>query len=288
MPYIPGTNLGGRRADLGIVPLGAVDGAGVAWHLQELEGWDSPEIRAGFSERDADHGSWASPVYLSHRPITLAGKIEASDLGALDGAIDQLTAAVALTDTVLVVYETVPKQATVRRSGKVLVRPITDRIAEYSLLLTAADPRRYATTLQSQSTGLPSVSGGLTLPATLPWTISTTVTGGAFTLTNDGSIATRPVFTVVGPADSPVIACTQPDGTVIQLAYSSTLGSGDTLIIDCDAHTVSLGGVSRRRYLSALPYWPEILPASTLSVQWSAASYDPSALLTGTCRSAWM
>ncbi|MFJ8208091.1 phage distal tail protein [Streptomyces sp. NPDC096033] len=288
MPYIPGTNLGGRRVDLGALSLGAVDTAGVAWHLQELEGWDSPEVRSDYSEREADHGAWAAPVYLGQRPITLAGKIEAPDPASLDGAMEQLLAAASLTDTTLVVYETTPKQAVVRRSGKTLARPITDRIAAYSLLLTAADPRRYSTTLQAQSTGLPSVVGGLILPITPPLTIDTTVTGGGFTLANEGSIGTRPVFTITGPADQPVITCTQPDGTVIQLAYSGTLGVGDVLSIDCDAHTVSLSGVSRRRYLSALPYWPEIAPASTLSVQWFATSYDPAALLTGTCRSAWM
>jgi hypothetical protein len=40
--------------------------------LQTLEGWDSPEIRAEFQDREADHGAWASPVYLGSRPITLA------------------------------------------------------------------------------------------------------------------------------------------------------------------------------------------------------------------------
>lgn len=289
MPYVAGNTLGGRRADLGTLALGAVDDAGVAWHLQELEGWDSPEVRAESSLREADHGAWLAPVYLGQRPVTLTGKIEALDLASLDGAVEQLISAASLTDTTLTVYETTPKQAVVRRSGKPLVRPITDRIAEYSLLMTAGDPRRYSTVLQSQSTGLPSTTGGLTLPITLPISITTVVTGGAFTLANEGSIATRPVFTIVGPAESPVIACTRLDGTVIQLAYSDTLGSGDELVIDCDAHTAVLNGaVSRRRYLSTLPTWPEILPDSSLAVQWSALAYDAAALLTGTCRSAWM
>jgi hypothetical protein len=289
VPYIPGSTLGGRRVDLGALALGAVDGAGIAWHLQELEGWDSPEVRAEYAPREADHGAWASPVYLSQRPITLAGKIAAPNLAALDGAIEQLIAASALTDTVMTVYESTPKQTVVRRSGKPLIRLVTDRVAEYSLLMTAGDPRRYSTVLQSQSTGLPSVTGGLTLPITLPLSISTTVTGGAFILSNEGSIATRPIFTIEGPAASPIIACSGPDSTVMQLAYSDTLGAGDSLVIDCDAHTVVLNGtVSRRRYLSAPLGWPEILPDSTLAVQWSAVAYDPDALLTGTCRAAWM
>lgn len=287
MPYIPGSTLGGRRVDLGSVSLGTVDGAGVAWHLQELEGWDGSDLRAEYSLREADHGAWAAPVYLNQRPITLTGKIEAPNLSALDGAVEQLIAAAALTDTTLIVYETTPKQATVRRSGKPLLRPVTDRIAEYSLLVTAGDPRRYSTTLQSQSTALPSVTGGLTLPITMPVTISATTVAGSITLTNAGTIATRPVFTLNGPVTTPAISVQYPTGTVRALLYSDSLDVGDVLVIDSDAHTVVLNGTaSRRLYLSG--QWPEIPPGSSVTVSWTAASYDANALLTGTCRSAWM
>lgn len=289
MPYIPGASLGGRRVDLGGVSLGMVDAAGVAWHLQALEGWDGADQRSEYSVREADHGAWAAPVYLNQRPITLAGKIEAASLATLDAAMEQLIAACSLTDTTLTVYETTPKQALVRRSGPPLLRPVTDRIAAYSLLVTAADPRRYSTVLQSMTTGLPSVTGGLTVPIVMPIVISTTSTGGAFILTNEGSFATSPTFTITGPADTPVIVCERPDGSTIQLAYSDTLGVGDTLVIDCAAHEVTLNdAVSRRRYLSLQSSWPEVAAGSSLSVQWSSLTYDAAAMLTGTCRSAWM
>ncbi|MGW4505686.1 phage distal tail protein [Streptomyces sp. NPDC004436] len=289
MPFVPGAQLGGRRADLGSIALGMVDTGGVAWHLQALEGWDGSDLRSEYSPREADHGAWGAPVYLRQRPIVLKGKVEAPSLATLDAAVEQLIAAVALTDTTLTVYESTPKRATVRRSGSPLIQPITDRVAEYSLMVTAADPRRYSTVLQSKSTGLPSATGGLTVPVTVPFTINTTITGGAFTLVNEGSIETRPLFTITGPAAMPVIVCEQQDGTTMQLAYSDTLGTGDTLAIDTDAHTVTLNGtVSRRRYLSAQPAWPTITPGGSLAVQWTASAYHASALLTGTCRSAWM
>ncbi|MFD8949469.1 hypothetical protein ACFV0B_11500 [Streptomyces xanthophaeus] len=287
MPYTPGASLGGRLADLGAIPLGAVDGAGVAWHLQTLDGWDGPDLEAQYSAREADHGAWAAPVYLRQRPVTLAGKIEAPALPALDAAIEQLIAACSLTDTTLTVHETIPKQATVRRSGPPRVRHVTDRVAEFSLLVTAADPRRYSTTLQTQTTGLPSVTGGLTLPLTVPLTITASTSSGQLTLTNSGTIGTRPIFTIDGPVDSPVIVVQYADSTVRQLAYSQALGTGDQLVIDTAARSVTLNAsVSRRRYLSV--QWPEIPPASAVTVQWSAASYSASALLTASARSAWM
>lgn len=287
--YIPGQQLAGRTATLGGITLGAVDAGGIAWTLDRdgLQGWDGTDVRTEYSERTSDHGSWAGPTYLTHRVITLTGKIVAPDLAALDVAVEQLLAAASLTDTLLTVAESIPKQALVRRSGRPLVRLETDRIASWSLLLTAADPRRYSTTLQSQSTALPSVTGGLTLPITLPITISTTTVAGSFILTNAGSIATRPVLTITGPVTTPAIVASLPDGSVRQLTYSDTLASGDVLVIDCGARTAVLNGsVSRRRYLSG--QWPEIPPGSQATFQWSAASYSPSALLAGTCRAAWM
>ncbi|MFF5778179.1 hypothetical protein ACFY7Y_14660 [Streptomyces virginiae] len=283
------TILGLLPVTLGSLDLLATDGAGVDWVITDVKGWDSPGVRAELAPRQADHGAWASPVYLDARPITLTGSIVAPTREAMDAAIEQLIVAVSLTDTTLTIGESTPKQATVRRSGQLLIERQGPYSATYSALVTAADPRRYSTVLQSQSTGLPSVTGGLTLPITLPITISTTSTGGGFTLSNAGTIATRPTFTLRGPAASPVITATRPDGTIYQLAYSQTLGAGDTLVIDTAAHSVILNGsVSRRPFLSAQPSWPEILPGSSLAVRWTASAYDPAALLTGTCRSAWM
>ncbi|PJN24067.1 phage tail domain-containing protein [Kitasatospora sp. CB02891] len=289
MGYTPGQILGGRTVTLGTLVLGQVDAAGVAWTVSKdgLRGWDGAPVRAQYSDRTADHGSWAGPTYLAARPITVAGTVTAPDLATLDAAYDQLAAAAALTDTVLVVGETSPKQATVRRSGEVLWRLDTDRIASYSVMLTAADPRRYSTMLQTASTGLPAAGAGITLPITLPLTIPAGGSSGQLTLTNGGTIGTRPVFTITGPVTAPAILVQYPDSTVRQLAYSDTLGAGDQLVIDTDAHTAILNGVaSRRRYLSGM--WPEIGPGQTVTVQWTAASTDPAALLTASCRSAWM
>jgi hypothetical protein len=286
--YTPGSTLGGLRVDLGTIPLGGVDSAGVAWALTKLEGWDSPDIWITHSRRMADHGAWASPAYMQPRVLAPQGTIVAPSRAVLDGALDQFQAAVSLGDTLFVVYETTPKQCIVRRSGKLLVERQTDRVATYSALLTAADPRRYSTTLQSQSAGLPQVTGGTALPWTLPLTIASGSQSGTLTLTNAGTTATRPVLTITGPVTPPTAIVVQlSDGSVRQLTYSDALNSGDQLVIDCNAHTVMLNGTaSRRRYLSG--QWPEIPPGGSATIQWTSNGYSSAALLTGTCRSAWM
>lgn len=281
------TQIGPTPISLGSLELSVRDDSGVDWIVTDVKGWSGSGVRAETTARQADHGAWASPVYLDSRPITLTGVVSAPSREYRDAAAEQLLTAVSLTDTLLVIGETTPKQVTVRRSGEPIIELVNSYSFTYSALVTAPDPRRYSTVLQSQTTGLPSVTGGLVLPIVLPITFSTTSTGGAFTLTNEGTIATRPTFTVTGPAANFVISCTQPGGEITQLTYSDSIGVGDTLVIDTDAHTVMLNGtVSRRRYLSGT--WPEILPGSSLSVQWSALAYDAAAMLTGTCRSAWM
>ncbi|WP_432114012.1 phage distal tail protein [Streptomyces sp. S1] len=289
MSYVAGQNLGGLRADIGPVPLGSVDSAGVAWRLQELQGWDSPEVRTEMQQREADHGAWSSPVYLGERPITAAGVIEAADRASLEDAMERLRSAVTLTDTLLVVYESTPKQAVVRRSGKLVLQYLTDRLASYSLMVTAPDPRRYATVLQSDETMLPITTGGLVPPVTPPVTIVSTSVSGVIDAPNVGSFETRPLFLIDGPVTLPKVLVQMPDGTVRSLVYSQSLGDGDQLVIDTDAHSVILNGdVSRRRFLSTPTGWPVIPPGSMVSIQFTAAAYSSGATLTARWRSAWM
>jgi len=290
VPFTAGQDLGGLWADLGTVQLGRVDSLGVAWALQTLDGWDGAEVRAEYTDREADHGAWASPVYLGARPITLAGTITAPDRVTLEGALEQLRSAAALSDTTLVVYELAgAKQATVRRSGKPLMAYVTDRIATYSVMVTAADPRRYSSTLQSGTAMLPSTTGGLTWPVTFPVTFSATTVSGVINALNSGTIETRPVLTIAGPVTAPSVAALYPDGTVKQLIYSLDLQTGDVLTIDTDAHTVILnGGVSRRRFMTVASGWPTVPAGASVTYQFQSSTYNSSATLTATWRSAWM
>lgn len=289
MPYAAGNTLGGLRVDLGSVPLGGVDGAGVAWSLMDMEGWDSAEVRSEMQLREGDHGAWASKVYLGERPLTLTGTITAPDLGVLDDAMERLRSAAALEDTTLVVYESTPKQCTVRRSGKPLIRYTSDRIAAYSVLVTAADPRRYSTVLQQDATGLPSTTGGLTVPFSVPYTLSATTVPGQVDAFNEGTFETRPTFTITGPVSQPAIFAQMPDGSVKTLTCSFDLADGDHLVIDTDSHAVTLNGnVSRRRFITTPQGWPTIPASASVSYQFRAAAYSAPALLSVEWRSAWM
>jgi len=290
--YAPGTVLGGMAVSLGGIQFGAVDEYGVAWRVSAedgLQGWDSPEVRADHTARQGDHGSWADPVYLGERPITLAGLIEAPDKALLDASMERLRAAVSLTDTPLVVYETVPKRALVRRSGKPLLSYITDTKAKFSVLVTAADPRRYALNEEDGSTPLPSTTGGLTFPVTVPVAFSAVTAAGEVLATNAGTFETRPAFVIDGPVVSPSVFAQYSNGSVRHLNYSQTLAAGDQLVIDTDAHTAVLNGnASRRRFLAVPSGWPVIPAEQSVLYQFRSDTYNANALLTVRWRPAWM
>lgn len=281
--------LGGRRVDLAGIQFGLVDSAAVAWRVgaDGLQGWDSAEVRSTVTQREAAHGAWMSPVYLGERVITLAGTISAPTGGAADAAVEQLLAAAPLLDgaTTLTVYESIPKQASVRKSGKPLIKYETDTVITWSLLLTAPDPRRYGTALRTATVALPSTSGGLVLPAAPPWTMSAVTVGGFIGAANEGSIEALPLLTIAGPVQQPSVTVRYADGTTQTLAYSADLAAGDVLTLDCAAHTAVVGGASRRRYLSGA--WPSIPPGGAQFL-FGAPVYSSTATLTATWRPAWI
>lgn len=281
----PGSSLGGLTVQLGGLRLNEVDEAGVYWYCATTDGWDSPDVRTTVTAREADHGSWMAPVYLAERVITLAGKIMAPDMPSVDTAIAQLKAAAGLTDTVLTVFESTPRQATVRRSGKPLMQRLNDVVVDWSVQVTAPDPRLYATTESAATLGLPSVSGGLTLPVTFPIEFDATVIPGDAAVVNEGSLDARPTIRIDGPVSQPLVVVTGPDGTAVSLLYGGDIAAGDWLELDTDAHTAYYNGAASRRALVSGD-WPTLPPGQS-TVSFRAGAYSPTATCTITYRSAW-
>jgi hypothetical protein len=87
--------------------------------------------------------------------------------------------------------------------------------------------------------GLDFSGGGLTFPLDFG--------GGAadtfMYLDNPGTADTQPTFTFARPVNQPVLS--NPDNGA-RLEYLGSVGTGQTLVIDTQAKTVLLNGVSRR------------------------------------------
>jgi hypothetical protein len=152
--------------------------------------------------------------------------------------------------------------------------------ARFSIALTAPDPRRYAVGITRAETGLPSTSGGLSLPVSLPVSIGATVTSGVLSATNDGNMGTRPTLAVYGPVAP--FALTHR-GTGQTLRFHESVPAGRFLLLDTDRRRALLDGTAGRRVTGS---WFEYGPGIN-EVAFTAATYDPDARLVSEHRSAW-
>lgn len=154
----------------------------------------------------------------------------------------------------------------------------------------ALDPTIYSGAEHLVSLGLPSTTGGLTVPVTVPFTVGATVTNGSEPLVNAGTKAAGLLLRVAGPVLEPRVSVISDAGTAT-LRFDLPLDAGQWLDVDTAARTVYLGGTSSRRRQTTVQGigWPELPagPGGTAEITWSAAVYEPAALLTARWRDAW-
>ena len=171
------------------------------------------------------------------------------------------------------------------RQDTVLSSPVTDTVAQFSIQLVAADPRKFSDPLTT-STRLPSSTGGLTVPFTVPFTIASTVVSGSCSLVNSGN-TTGPVrLRVAGPVTGPIIT---HDGTGAQLVFASSLvlAAGEWIDIDMEAHTVLANGTASRSGYITQRGWSGFEPDVNVWA-FTAQAYNTAALLSVTATPAWL
>lgn len=277
------------------IPLnsGPDDTYGVDWRISPdgLEGWDSPDLEEGATQRSGMDGLWTGDNYYGGRTITLKGVYSAPSYQAREAAAYRLAAAADRTlFATLQVNETVPKRVAVRRSGRLMVRPVTETIGEYSLSLLAPDPRKYGLSLSGGTITGPTPGGGLAPPWTPPVLIPANTSGATqITLTNSGDSDT-PISTVIrGPSPpSGGIAVTN-SATGRQLLWDIVLGPGDYIAVDPASGTALLNG-SALRYPAAgscvLTDWLAVRGDNLIRIVANQAATPPSADLS--IYSAWI
>ena len=149
----------------------------------------------------------------------------------------------------------------------------------------AVDPLLYSGALHTQQLGLPTSAGGLTVPITVPITVSGTFIAGRISITNAGNASTGLILRVDGPCNQPSVSVVS-GGVTQTLQVALTLTAGQWLDIDTLARTVYLNGTASRRG-QASGIFPLLAPGS-VDVAFNAASYDAAALLTVSWRDAWL
>ncbi|MBA3844166.1 MAG: hypothetical protein H0X39_16385 [Actinobacteria bacterium] len=156
--------------------------------------------------------------------------------------------------------------------------------------LRFADPRWYSSTLQSQSVGTPTSSGGMALPVVFPIAFGSGSSGGTMTATNSGRTRTWPQLVVAGPITNPVVA-NITSGRALYFS-SLTLAAGQTLIIETNPlgpRAATVGGVSVIGSIDASrsAWWGLEVGANSLQF-YGDGGYAAGTTLTESHRDAWL
>lgn len=269
----------------GTAPGPYIDPNGVEWWLTAEKGWwGAPATRPKRTARVFAHGSFRAAAFREVRTVALSGVLIAPDDVAMRLAQRQVLSICSDPSKLYpltVEDETGSYTAQVELDGEILSQPRNWCSVEFSLQVAAPDPRKFSASWISPSIVLGSGgTGGVdaTAPgasASAPGLAAGTPAPPSIVVSaNDGTVATGPVFEIVGPVTNPTVIET---ATGSQLVWTGTLGSGESLFINCDdqpmtppgvanplpGHSALIGGfASRRAGLAVWGGWPSMPPGS--------------------------
>ena len=258
----------------------------------DLRGWfESPDTRQSDTDRGGRHGQIAGQLLAS-------GRIVEVDWLILDGQTSTLVAMMAATspdenpveETLLVSgFDGFPAQTINARPTRWTPLTVADFVKgkrQGTWQFKATDPRLYNADASSVTTQLATSAGsGLAFPLGWPADFGPLPAGGQLAATNIGSASTWPVFILNGPLTGPVIT-ELATGRQIRFASTFVIAAGQQVVIDTDARTVLLNGVSRRDQVTAAQWFP-IGGGQTVQIGFTAALAE-TGLLTVQWRDAWM
>lgn len=284
MPYPPGTILATPNGSLGLLPLNQVDEYGVEWLWSDIEGWDSPEAATQITQRTGQDGAWSGKELLAPRTLTLSGAAWCDDPVKMRDAADRFFAAITKTPFTLTIDEHgLVRYVTVQRQGAPTWDYISSTGATWSVQLISIDPRKYSNTQSSVTVYLGAISGGWTIPFTVPFSIDAVVTTDTVQATNAGNQDAPLHILFHGPVQSPILSQPELDK---QVKINLTLDADEYVEINTETHSVVLNGSASR--VAAFEGDWLYLPPGTYDLRFLAASYDPSAYATITWRSTWL
>jgi hypothetical protein len=265
-------------------------GPGTPFAVESVGGLeDMPTIRVQDSPRPADIGYFKGQDLLDGRVITLGFGIHAVDQFdlATQKSLFQNAFLVSGDEIALYVYNSTRLiNCRCRKRHFSYDAQRVARIEEALVELFASDPKLYDAYLQQAVVGLPVVLGGATFNALFNLAFGSSGAGGQVGVTNSGNFAARPVITIAGPVDNPIVANLS---TGKSLALTISLSATDVLVIDMDARTIILNGsASRRSAMNSGSQWWDIPPGVNTLRFSNNGAYQAAANCTFAFRSAWV
>lgn len=258
---------------------------GNEWQLKELKGWTgAPAMKSAGNARLGQDGTYRTAPVMGGRTITIGGLVRIADDQTGDLAKDRLSQLLTSGDRygLVTVEETsrgLVRQALVARDGELLADPYGQDHILFSIALFAPDPLRYNASEKATVTGRFVPSGGVSWPIVWPAVWGVGGAAGVVQADNAGSAPTWPLVTFAGPLTNPAVRI---EGGP-QLLLAMTLAAGEEVVIDTATRAVTMGGYTRRAFLSG--DWFPLAPGAS-SVLFTAD--DGAGTMTLAYRDAWV
>ena len=276
---------------------GLTCGDGTDYDIVQLTGFDSlPTINQSDADKLRDWGQYRGSYYSTGRELVLSVEITSTSDAAFRADIDAFNLAFQTQpDTELPFAVCLPGWAQASRQSNVRVidRSPFDVNYEYTrwkavgdVTLWATDPHIYDSTVQTTIITLPLYNSGVAWAAAWPISWGTAATAGSASINNAGNFETRPLMTLAGPVTNPTI--TNVTTGQFLTFQGLTMGGGDSLVLDFNAHTAILNGTTNERgLLTATSSWFKLAPGNT-TVAFTANTTLTGATLTVNWQSAWL
>lgn len=261
--------------------------AGPGYTVRELEGWWEPTASTGsVVQRMGAPGGWLDEAHPSGRRLVARGSIDSDSHAESAAMLDALWRALPVDGRVplVVVEDGVASHVMVRQEDKPDITWVTETYVTFDFQLHSREWRRLAgdgsAPSRSVTVGLPFTVGGRRRPLVLPSRIDAVVASGSVELVNLGSATPPVVVTFAGPVSRPVVRSRL---TGRSQWFDLDVLPGQELVVDQDARSVRLNGVSRRGAMRG--DWLSPVPGD--SFVFDAGSFDEAARMTVSWSDAW-
>lgn len=257
-----------------------------------VTGWyELGDPRVDSTDKPAGDGTLDGFPTQPGRAVTIVGRVRAPDQLTLLMWIDRFNGLLMSGDRtgVLAVQEPhMTRYLPCRRGGEAIATPTKTRwTATFSMILYGQDPRRLGDPL-TDFTPLPSVTGGLTVPFTVPFAIRSRVISGRVALTNPGTSAGPVTLRIDGPtAGDPLVGPVVThvaSGKQLTISTNFALTIGAFLLIDMEAESVLSQGQEPIDEFVISRGFSQFDPGGNI---WAFTAQSGSGLLTVTATPAW-
>lgn len=242
------------------VPLNTIDSNSVSWMVTDLEGWwGLPDVEVPDDPRPfSQDGSYYTTGRFTARSVNLKGYIL-----PVDGVGDKAVASRNAFNRALVLVrqrgllkvreEGIVKVAQVQISSRPLLRiSRSTGLLEFDIALKATDPVKYGELPKGYIVGLAKSAPGRSYDRAFDFSYGGLGQDNTVVVMNNGSYPSKPVFTIGGPVQDPMIEHIE-SGKFLKIGGMVDYGSPVT--IDVATRQVLGGAENRRNILIPTSRW---------------------------------